>query len=189
MFWAKLRERASRPISIYAAWSRAWPMPVAFTTCWVKGSASDVVSQKLVERKSTVDWQRTLSFATFSGAYGGCAQHYVYNVIFSRLFGSAMDLSTALKKVVADGLVHAPCVCMPCYFAFEDTMLGYGPLSGLRRYSVECIDCLKPYWCVWTIFHLFNFLFTPPELRIGLVACMSLIWLTIFSYITHRKRL
>ena len=41
-----------RAIDRYAAHSRAYPMSVAFTTCYIKGSAADVTSQKLVERRN-----------------------------------------------------------------------------------------------------------------------------------------
>lgn len=171
----------------YATASRAWPLPVAFVTCWAKGSASDLVTQKALEQKAQVDWRRNVAFATFSGAYLGCGQHYIYNIIFTRWFGAGLDLRTAVKKVVADGLWHVPLVYLPLYYAFEDTVLRDGPVSGLRRYSEEWWSCMKPYWGMWTFFHLANFQFTPPELRIGLIACMSFLWLVVLSYISHQS--
>jgi len=176
-----------RPISCYASASRAWPLPVAFATCWVKGCASDLVTQKIVEGKDKLDVRRNLAFATFSGAYLGCGQHVIYNVLFTRLFGAGHDLATALKKVIADGLWHVPMLYLPLYYAFEDTILRGGPMDGMKRYSKEWLDCVKPYWSMWTFFHLFNFSFTPPELRIGLIACVSFVWLIVLSYVSHKS--
>jgi len=174
------------PITQYSRASKAFPMSVAFATCWVKGSASDLVTQKVIEQKSSVDWKRNAAFATFSGIWLGCGQHYIYNILFTRWFGSALDLKTAAKKVLADGLWHVPMLYLPFYYAFEDTLLRSGPIAGLRRYSQEWLSCMKPYWSMWTFFHLANFRFTPPELRIGVIACMSFVWLVVLSYVSHR---
>mmetsp|Transcript_73460 Transcript_73460/g.116345 ORF Transcript_73460/g.116345 Transcript_73460/m.116345 type:complete len:122 (-) Transcript_73460:220-585(-) len=86
-----------------------------------------------------------------------------------------------------DGIWHVPMVYLPLYYAFEDTVLRNGPISGLKRYSEEWLDCMKPYWSMWTFFHLGNFMFTPPELRIGLIAGFSFMWLIVLSYISHQK--
>jgi len=152
----------------------------------VKGSASDLLTQAAVEQKPEVDWRRNVAFATFSGAYLGCGQHLIYNVLFTRWFGSALDTATAVKKVAMDGIWHVPMVYLPLYYAFQDTVLRGGPMDGLRRYREEWLDCMKPYWSMWTFFHFANFRFTPPELRIGLVAGMSFLWLMVLSYVSHR---
>ena len=31
--------------------------------------------------------RRVCAFATFSGAYAGCFQHFMYNIVFFKLFG------------------------------------------------------------------------------------------------------
>lgn len=173
-------------LQAYAAASRAFPLSVAFATCWVKGSAADLVTQKFIEGRRSVNWRRNLAFATFSGGYLGCGQHFIYNVFFTRLFGAGLNLWTAVKKVVADGLWHVPMLYLPLYYMFQDSILRDGAMSGLCRYSEEWLDCMKPYWGMWTFFHLANFTLTPLELRIGLIAGMSLLWLMVLSYVSHR---
>lgn len=176
-----------RPLEHYKSASRAAPFTVAFATCFVTGSASDLVTQKVVEKKKRVDWHRNVAFATFSGAYLGCGQHLVYNNLFTRLFGSALDAPTAIKKVAADGLWHVPCLYLPLYYMFEGTLSRDGPVAGLKRYSAEWLDCMKPYWSMWTFVHLVNFRFTPPELRIVLITCVSFVWQSVLSYVSHRN--
>lgn len=92
----------------YRGASRRRPLAVAFATCCLKGSASDLVAQLAVERKAQPTWQRTAAFAAFSGLYLGVGQHFVYNVAFTRLFGAGMELRVGVRKVLADLLGHAP---------------------------------------------------------------------------------
>jgi hypothetical protein len=125
-----------------------------------------------------VDWARNATFATFSGAYLGIGQHFIYNVAFTRIFGPGQELRTALMKVVADATVHVPCIYLPLYYPFKTVALGEGSaLDGLVRYKADAYDVLTTYWSMWPAFHLFNFKVTPPELRIHLIAVVSFVWL------------
>ncbi|CAL1163525.1 unnamed protein product [Cladocopium goreaui] len=170
----------------YREASKARPLAVAFVTCYGKGTASDLVAQMLVERKSQPSVQRNVAFALFSGAYLGIGQHFVYNVAFTRIFGAGMDLRVGVQKVLADLFCHVPFMYLPLYYMFEDTALGVGnPQSGLQRWWKELPGTMAAYCKIFPMFHLFNFTVTPPELRISLIACVSFVWLVVLSYISH----
>mmetsp|Transcript_5285 Transcript_5285/g.9478 ORF Transcript_5285/g.9478 Transcript_5285/m.9478 type:complete len:189 (+) Transcript_5285:54-620(+) len=170
----------------YRSASKARPLAVAFATCFAKGSASDAVAQKVVEQKDEMKWTRNSAFAFFSGAYLGVGQHFVYNVAFTRLFGPGMELRVGIQKVLADLFLHVPFLYLPLYYMFEDTALGIGsPVTGLRRWKSELSDTMLAYCKIFPLFHLFNFTVTPPELRIGLIACVSFVWLVVLSYLSH----
>ena len=140
------------------------PLGVAFATCFVKGSASDAVSQQVVEQRPALDVQRNTAFAFFSGAYLGCGQHFVYNVAFTRVFGSGRSAGVALCKVLADAIVHVPCVYLPLYYAFETPALGKGsPYDGLVRYREDAYDVLTTYWSTWPAVHFVSFTMLPPR--------------------------
>eukprot|EP00442_Polarella_glacialis_P028583 CAMPEP_0115083744 /NCGR_PEP_ID=MMETSP0227-20121206/20776_1 /TAXON_ID=89957 /ORGANISM="Polarella glacialis, Strain CCMP 1383" /LENGTH=223 /DNA_ID=CAMNT_0002472277 /DNA_START=42 /DNA_END=713 /DNA_ORIENTATION=+ len=172
----------------YQRASAARPLGVAFITCGVKGAASDAVAQKVVERKEEFNFHRNCSFAFFSAAYLGVGQHMVYNVAFTRIFGAGTELRVAVPKVIADATVHVPLLYLPLYYMFADTALGIGsPESGLQRYQTEFWATCGAYWKVFPVFHLVNFTMTPPELRIGFVACVSFVWLIILSVMSHRN--
>ena len=66
-------------LNAYRAWSRQQPLGSAFATCFLKGSASDVVAQQALDSEEGFDLPRNITFAVFSGAYLGIGQHYVYN--------------------------------------------------------------------------------------------------------------
>jgi protein Mpv17 len=177
------------PVRMYRSASRASPLAVAFATCYAKGSASDVIAQLQLEKREKIDWRRNVAFATFSGAYAGVAQHYIYNVGFSRVFGAGTDLATAARKVAADSLIHVPFFCLPIYYPFETVMLGQGSVAdGWRRYRADAYDVLTTYWTIWPPVHALNFTLMPTEMRISVVACMSFVWLIYLSNKSHRVR-
>ena len=95
----------------YRRLSRALPLSTAFVTCLVKGSASDLVAQCPVEGKtfpSEVDWARNARFSLFSAVYLGCGQHFIYNRLYTSLFGASQSWGTVVRKVAVDNLVHVP---------------------------------------------------------------------------------
>jgi hypothetical protein len=153
----------------------AAPLTTAFATCLLKGSASDLVAQVQVEKCERVDWRRNAAFALFSGAYLGIGQHAIYNVAFTRIFGTGTDLLTGLKKVIADSLVHVPLIYLPLYYpcvprppppaptpcswralpcalraADKALVLGEGSAyEGLLRYRADVYDVMTTYWSMW----------------------------------------
>lgn len=177
--------KVSEPLRWYSEASKAAPLSVAFATCFVKGSAADALSQFVIEKSEALHVRRNAAFATFSGAYLGIGQHFVYNEVFTRAFGPGRDARTALAKVAADSLVHVPVVYLPLYFAFEYSVLSDGPLEGLKRYSVDAPQVLSAYWSLWPPLHFVSFTVVPPQLRIGFVATVSFVWLTYLSFASH----
>lgn len=55
----------------------------------VKTSFSDLLVQKVVEKRENIDWKRNLAFATFGFVYLGGVQYAIYVPFFGRLFPQA----------------------------------------------------------------------------------------------------
>ena len=179
---------STNPLAAYRRASRAAPLATAFVTCWFKGSASDVIAQTQLEKSERVDWRRNFAFGFFSAAYLGIGQHLVYNVAFTRIFGTSTDLVTALQKVAADSAVHVPMIYLPLYYAFKAAALGEGEgtaMSGLEQYSDDFWPVMTTYVSTWPVVHLISFTVMPVELRIGFVACVSFCWLIYLSHTSH----
>ena len=85
-----------------AAYTKS-PYRMSFVTCFVKGCMADVIAQTAVEKKrgSDVSLRRTFLFGMWSGAYCGSAQHFIFNVVFSRMFGTATMLHIAFAKAAS----------------------------------------------------------------------------------------
>lgn len=178
-----------RLLERYTAYSRAFPFSVAFLTCWIKGTAADVTSQRLVEDRkwSEMNWYRSAAFGFFSGAYLGCGQHWVYNVWFARLFGEGHSLKQVAQRVAMDSAVHTPLMYLPLYFMFEESAFGGSPVQGMQRYlGPEGWESLTTYWKMWPLYHAMNFRFTPPPLRIASIAGFSYLWLVVLSFLSHQ---
>ena len=124
-----MRTRVLKParsfIQYYRAASAAAPLSVAFATCFLKGSGSDLTAQTMVEKRSLseVNWRRNVAFAAFSGAYLGIGQHYIYNILFTRWFSARTDLLTTTKKVRGPPGVVAPCCVASQYVVVIGTVL------------------------------------------------------------------
>lgn len=185
-----------RLLQKYDGFCVSFPLGSAFVTCLVKGSLADVTTQKLVEERKWADLnlKRTCAFGFFSGLYLGCGQHFVYNVVFRRAFGEFATMNSraarlsVVKKVVADSTMHVPMVYLPLYFSFENWALQGSAAEGLQRYfGKEGWDSLLAYWRMWPLFHWLNFTYTPPQLRIGVIAGFSYVWLIVLSFLSHRE--
>jgi len=166
----------------YSQSCRSRPLLMAFLTCFVKGGLSNIVSQKIFEKRRRLNWSYLVSFAVVSGVIFGCVLHEFYNTIFDCLFGTGEDILTVAKKVLADACFVSPLVVFPMFFVLRDMLLGKGMTSGAKYYAREWFNIMRPYWSMWTFFHVANFRYTPSELRIFAVACMSFVYLIVLSW-------
>eukprot|EP00635_Sarcinochrysidales_sp_CCMP3193_P008408 CAMPEP_0118905622 /NCGR_PEP_ID=MMETSP1166-20130328/9541_1 /TAXON_ID=1104430 /ORGANISM="Chrysoreinhardia sp, Strain CCMP3193" /LENGTH=221 /DNA_ID=CAMNT_0006844893 /DNA_START=1 /DNA_END=666 /DNA_ORIENTATION=- len=175
-------------VRVYGEWSASRPWTSAFVTCFVKGSIADLMAQTVIEGKplKDVDCYRNGLFAFYGGWYCGWAQHFIYNVVYTRVFGSSTTVRNALRKIGADAAVHVPLVVFPVFYAYKGLFYdGLGVVGGLRKYEVEAKDMILNYYKVWIPANLAVFTVVPVRFRIGFIATTSLGWLTISSFLTH----
>ena len=165
---------------------------MAFGTCFVKGSISDGITQTKLEKQcddnnnAILDYKRNMRFATWSGAYCGCIQHWVYNIFYGRLFPGTSILSRALCTAF-DCTIHAPMFYFPSYYISKSLMTGGTANDGLNEYINNKWDILIPYWRIWipTIFAVMFFI--PFEFRVITIGLVSLFWLILLSYMVPMK--
>eukprot|EP01046_Picozoa_sp_COSAG06_P035788 COSAG06_NODE_3882_length_4808_cov_2.751327_2_plen_157_part_00 len=116
------------------------------------------------------------------------SQHYIFNVAFSRAFGTATSASVALQKAAADSFIATPLLGIPIYYACKPTIegaVGEGPMDGLREYGAGFADF---YWkpaMVWIPAHLLTFSVVPTHMRIAWTATVSVGWLSFVSMTSH----
>jgi hypothetical protein len=78
---------------------KSYPLAFGIVFSGCKTSFSDLLVQKVVERREKVDWRRNAAFAGFGFFYLGGVQYALYVPIFSRLFPGAAAF--ALKPLRA----------------------------------------------------------------------------------------
>ena len=99
----------------YSEFYSSHPYRTSFVTCLVKGAAADGLAQSYIERREHLSIRSNALFAAWSAAYCGCAQHYIFNIAFTRAFGTATNASVALRKAAADSFVATPLLGIPIY--------------------------------------------------------------------------
>lgn len=178
-------EICKRVVDRYTSLCKAFPFAMSFTICGVKGCLADLFCQTIVERRERVDTKRTLGMTLFSGSYCGMAQHFVFNVAFTKIFGVCTKLPTAISKTVTDAFVHAPLFYLPTYLAYDELMR-FGSLSGMPdRIAKDLYGTWSAYMKVWPAVCMGLFTIVPVELRITCLATVSLVWLVVLSAVAH----
>lgn len=137
----------------------------------------------------TFSVRRNALFALWSAAYCGSCQHYIFNVAFSRAFGTATTASVALQKAAADSFIATPLLGIPIYYACKpaiEGVTGQGPLDGLKEYAAGFPEFYFKPAMVWIPAHLLTFSVVPPPMRIAWTATVSVGWLSFVSMTSHR---
>ena len=93
------------PLGRLASFPREHPILFGTSFSCVKTSVSDLVVQKLVEKRETIDWSRNAAFATFGLFYLGGVQYALYVPVFSRMFPAAEKFAS---KTIAEKLKDGP---------------------------------------------------------------------------------
>eukprot|EP01084_Bolivina_argentea_P209940 357500_1 len=170
---------------------------MAFGTCFVKGCIADCVTQSKLENYgrnidnknnsrywfSKIDWKRNVKFGIWSGLYCGSIQHHLYNVLYPSIFiGHSFRVS--LYKSMTDNFITNPFFGFPLYFSCKAIFLGQSWKDGLKNYKNEIGNVIKTYWSIWLPTITLVLFIVPVPFRIATVGCVSLLWLTILSYLS-----
>lgn len=191
-------------------WNQAKSIPLQYPFAFgvilsgFKTSFSDLLVQKVVERKEKVDWKRNAAFAAFGFVYLGGVQYTLYVPVFGRLFPNAARFAAKplrqklqdvrgmwqlLAQTFCDQCVHHPLMYFPAFYVTKELVMGPSnnesgqPEIGrvLNEYRQNMKEDLLALWKIWVPATLFNFAFMPMHLRIPFVAGVSLLWTAVLS--------
>ena len=188
----------------HTIWSQARKVPAKYPFAFgvilsgFKTSFSDLVVQKVVEKREKVDWKRNAAFATFGFVYLGGVQYTIYVPIFGRLFPNAASfaakpLAQKLKDVrgmmnlgaqtFLDQCIHHPLMYFPAFYCTKEIVMAEKPDVGkvISQYRTNMKEDLLALWKIWVPATMFNFAFMPMHLRIPFVAGVSLLWTCVLS--------
>eukprot|EP00439_Symbiodinium_sp_Y106_P017879 s2608_g2.t1 len=112
----------------------------------LKTSASDLMAQKVVERREEVDWRRNFIFFTWGLMYLGGVQYFIYVHLFARRWFPMAEAFAAkpwrakladrvgqrnvLAQVFFDQFVHHPFLLYPAFYQVKELIEGGTPLQG-----------------------------------------------------------
>eukprot|EP00439_Symbiodinium_sp_Y106_P023927 s2608_g2.t3 len=119
----------------------------------LKTSASDLMAQKVVERREEVDWRRNFIFFTWGLMYLGGVQYFIYVHLFARRWFPMAEAFAAkpwrakladrvgqrnvLAQVFFDQFVHHPFLLYPAFYQVKELIEGGTPLQGCRKRMAE----------------------------------------------------
>jgi predicted amino acid-binding ACT domain protein len=194
---------ASRSTSLWWTQAKSIPMkyPMAFgiVLSGFKTSFSDLMVQKVIERKEKVDWKRNAAFAAFGFVYLGGVQYMIYVPFFGRVFPAASafaakPLAQKVKdvkgmmqltaQVFLDQCVHHPVLYFPAFYCTKELVMNSEKPDFARvlsEYRQNIKEDLQALWKIWVPAMFFNFSFMPMHLRIPFVAGVSLLWTMVLS--------
>jgi len=187
-------------------WSKVSAVPVKYPMAFgivlsgFKTSFSDLLVQKVVEKREQVDWKRNAAFAAFGFVYLGGVQYTLYVPIFGRLFPNAarfaakpirqkMKDAKGMLQLCAqtflDQCVHHPLMYFPAFYVTKELVMAPSGTPDIGRvlaeYRVNMMEDLQALWKIWVPATMFNFAFMPMHLRIPFVAGVSLLWTMVLS--------
>lgn len=174
-------------------WKRH-PFLAAALVCAIKAAAADLVAQRrqlFVESENDkIDGRRTLAFVLYGALYQGMVQEFIYNNLYSRLFGDSPTISVIATKVAFDAVFHNALVCVPMAYIVKACVFRYPLQEGLRRYRDDVVHhgLLLKYYSIWIPVNFCVYAFIPKHWRITSMAMVSFFWMTILSTIASRKR-
>jgi len=167
------------------------PYSTAITTAGVKGVASDLFAQVVVERRARLQdlsLSRTMAFASFGCLYCGLFASWKYNTLYTSLFGASTTLSVISSKISMDMLCSAPLVYFPTYFIVKGLFNGQSPLASVKEFLKPAgRKMLTQYWMVWLPVEVVMWTLIPAHLRIAFICAVSLIWQVFLSTMSFRK--
>jgi predicted amino acid-binding ACT domain protein len=175
-----------------------YPMGFGIVLSGFKTSFSDLLVQKVVERREEIDWKRNAAFATFGFIYLGGVQYTLYVPIFGRLFPNAASfaakpLAQKMKdvkgmmnvtaQVFLDQCVHHPLMYFPAFYCTKEIVMSEKPdiPKVLRQYQKNMSEDLAALWTIWVPLTFINFAFMPMHFRIPFAAGVSLLWTCVLS--------
>jgi len=173
--------------------------PLAFGVGFscIKTSFADLLVQRYVEKRETIDWRRNSAFGLFGLFYLGGVQYFLYVNVFGRLFPKAEAFATKpisqklrdtagqitmIKQVVLDQAVHHPILYFPCFYLMKEVVMGGKPEDAYKKYRVNMVEDIIALWKIWVPATAINFTFMPMWGRIPFVATTSLFWTCLLSY-------
>jgi len=165
-------------LSALAALGRRRPFTTSLATATAKTVAADVVTQRFLESRTSLDVRRTGVFTVFGFWYLGGFQYWLYVRQFSRwfpaaaAFGEHATLAARLKdtaglrdlagQVFVGNFVHIPLLFFPAFYLTQEVVQSGGlrdasPANAMRRYAENCVDDLVSAWTIWIPGHAIFF--------------------------------
>lgn len=172
-----------------------YPLATAVAVGGFKNISCDLMVQKVVEQRETIDWKRLRFMAVFGVLYLGFFQYKFLVQGTPHFFGIASKKSPtvaelrayATKVVLFDNFFHMPFMYLPTFFMLRElscrdhgTWMQYvdGSLTSWKNAFANDVALSL---AIFTPVQAFNFYVLPPHLRIPSLMGAGFVYITALS--------
>lgn len=168
-----------RVVGRASAFAERRPVVVSLVTTMGKAWLADLMIQKLVEKRETVDRSRSAMFAGFGLVYQGAFQYFMYNVLYERVLFRGVSARMTLAKIAATNLISDPIFFFPTFYCFREAMasdswadldLTVAVPAALQKYRNNCMQDWQASWMIWVPGHIVTYAICPVHLRMPWIA-------------------
>ena len=175
------------------------PYAVAALVCGVKASAADGMAQfqewknsrsdkeeKEVPPGLAADFRRNAAFIIYGSLYQGITQEFLFNHVYTMLFGKGNKWAVVLSKVSFTLLVLTPLLTFPSLYLIKAVVEENSFRDSLKKYinDIKNNQLLQKFYLLWTPVLTLTFSVIPEQWRVTFIAFVSFFWLIILSRIS-----
>ncbi len=155
---------------------------VRWLTIFMTMSLSDLLVQKFVEKRKSIDWKRTGRYMLFAAPLG-LVYHFLYGWMDATIVIPGSAIGTVAAKTAFDQLIWAPVLLSTLflYTMFSNVRSGKGWKTAWKEMRAKFWPTLLTNWLVWTPLQLANFGLTeaglmPAAMRLFFIGIWVLPW-------------
>jgi len=174
----KFKDGSKWIVQTYSTNMKKRPYTTNAFNAFILGFVGDVICQKVVEKKTEMDWKRTGRFVFFCTYYQGMIDTGVYR------FYDRLKL-TPIKKSLVDNFLHVPLAYMPAWFLTDGLLSGRTPTEVAMEKKDNYIRTLAACATMWIPYQYLNFRYFPPSMQVLAVNVGCLVWNVVLSFLTH----
>ncbi|CAI5470815.1 unnamed protein product, partial [Closterium sp. Yama58-4] len=150
-------------------------------TAGLLNALADLFCQLVVEKDSSIDVRRLGGFAAIGLFIVGPALHIWYGLLGK--FIQIEGFKGVLARLLIDQVIFSPLSIAT--FVGLVLLLEGKPERIVPKLEKDFVPTCINMWKLWVPFQLFNFALVPPQLQVGAVNLVGLIWTVYMSFASH----
>ncbi|KAJ4872905.1 Peroxisomal membrane 22 kDa (Mpv17/PMP22) family protein [Raphanus sativus] len=170
-------------LSWYLALLSNYPVLTKAVTSAILTLIGDLICQLTINRTSSLDKKRTLTFTILGLGLVGPALHFWY--LYLSKVVTASGLSGAVLRLLLDQFVFAP-VFVGVFLSAVVTLEGK-PSHVIPKLKQEWTGAVLANWQLWIPFQFLNFRFVPQNFQVLASNVVALAWNVILSFKAHKE--
>ncbi|KAG2300098.1 hypothetical protein Bca52824_036570 [Brassica carinata] len=170
-------------LSWYLALLSDYPVLTKSVTSALLTLIGDLICQLTINKTSSLDKKRTLTFTILGLGLVGPALHFWYLYLSKAV--TASGLSGAVLRLLLDQFVFAP-VFVGVFLSAVVTLEGK-PSNVIPKLKQEWTGAVLANWQLWIPFQFLNFRFVPQNFQVLASNVVALAWNVILSFKAHKE--